>query len=815
MRKVWDAFRQDVRFALRVFARNPGFFAIAVAALALGIGANTAIFSVMNEVLLADPPYREPDRLVMVWEHNRRRNQPMNVISPANFLDWRDQNGVFEQIAAFRDAPVNLTGVDDPEQIGGMAVTPNFFSLLGVVPARGRTFTEDDGKTDAPSVVVLSWGIWQRRFGSDQEIVGKSVKLNGNDYAIIGVMPPDFGFFVKQASFFGKPAELWLPQKFSPQARVRMGRSMSAIARLKPDVSVERAQNEMNIIGSRLEQQYPDFNKNWGINLVPLNRQLTGEVRTPLLLLAGAVGFVLLIACANVANLLLARAATREKEIALRSALGAGRSRILRQMLTESVVLAIAGGIAGLLLAVWGVNALLALAPERLLQVQSAQLDWRVLAFTTAVAIFTGILFGLIPALVLSRTQLSQTLKEGGQAVGGSGSHRLRSVFVVVEVALSVILLVGAGLLVRSLVRLQSVDPGFDSKNLLTVRISLPGSRYREDHQVIGFFQQLLGKVKTLPGVRDVSANAFPPFAGPGSATGFTIEGRPNPPAGESFVTDVRVITPNYFQTMAIPMKKGRTFTEAEATQMKHVVVINESLAREYFPNEDPIGRRITISMKDENLPSEIVGIVGDVKHAGLDSPVRAMVYWPHAELAFSFMTLLVRTDVDPLSIVPAIQREVQAIDRDQPITDVRTMEALLARSTARSRFATVLLVIFAGLAVLLASVGVYGVMSYSVAQRRREMGIRLSLGATRSDVVGLVVRQGLTLTVIGIGLGLTVAAFLSHLVLSTLLFGVGARDPGTFAGTAMLLLAVSLLACYLPASRASKTDPISALRCE
>ena len=442
MRRLWEAFRQDVTFAVRVFARNPGFFAIAVAALALGIGANTAIFSVMNEVLLADLPYREPERLAMVWEHNRPRNQPMNVISPANYLDWKDQNTVFEQIAAFRDAPVNLTGVDDPEQIGGQAVTPNFFSLLGAQPARGRTFTEDDGKLDAPAVVILSWGLWQRRFGSDQQIVGKTVKLNQNDYTIIGIMPPEFKFFVKKASFFGKPGEVWVPQRFGPRARERIGRSMAAIARLKSDVSIERARTEMNIVASRLEQQYPDFNKNWGVNVVPLSQQLTGDVRTPLLLLAGAVGLVLLIACANVANLLLARAASREKEIALRAALGAGRSRILRQMLTESIVLAIAGGIAGLLLAVWGVNLLLALAPESLLQVQSAQLDARVLAFTAGVAIVTGILFGLMPALISSRTQLSQTLKEGGQAVGGSGSHRLRSVFVVVELALAVMLLV-------------------------------------------------------------------------------------------------------------------------------------------------------------------------------------------------------------------------------------------------------------------------------------------------------------------------------------------------------------------------------------
>lgn len=814
MTKLLEAFRLDAAFALRTFRRNPGFFAIATATLALGIGANTAIFSVMNEVLLASLPYREVDRLVMVWEHNRPRAQLKNVISPANFIDWKEQNNSFDDMAAFRDAMVNLTGVDDPEQIGGMAVTPNFFALLGAGAARGRTLMDDDGRTDSPNVTVLSWGLWQRRFGADDKILGKTIKLNGIDFAVVGIMPPDFRFFVKDASFFGKQAELWFPQRFSPQSRIRRGRSMASIARLKPGLQLDQARSDMNALATRLEQQYPDFNKNWGVNLVPLTRQLTGDVRTPLYLLAGAVGLVLLIACANVANLLLARASGRHKEVALRAALGAGRSRIFRQLLTESLMLALAGGILGLLLAVWGVNALLALAPESLLQVRNAQLDTRVLGFTAAVATATGMIFGLIPALVSSRLNLNQSLKEGAPSVGGSGNSRLRGLFVVLEVALAVILLVCAGLVIKSLARLQSVDPGFDPKNLLTVRISLPGSRYREDPQVIGFFQQLMTKVKTLPGVRDVSGNAFAPFTGSGSATNFTIEGRAKPPAGEDWVTDVRVVTGDYFRTMSIPLRQGRTFSDAEMKEAKRVVIINESLARIYFSNENPIGKRLTINMKDDNQSTEVIGVVGDVKHNGLDSPVRAMIYWPHPELAFSFMTLLVRTEKNPLSLVGAIQREVLSLDKDQPITDVRTMEQLLARSTALSRFASVLLAIFAALAILLASVGVYGVMSYSVAQRTREMGIRLSLGATTSDVISLVFRQGVLLAGLGLAIGLTAAAFAANLF-SSLLFGIGPRDPQTFALTAVFLAVVALIACLIPARRASRVNPITALRCE
>ena len=815
MDTIWN----DLRFALRLLKKNPGFTAVAVIALALGIGANTAIFSVVNEVLLRQLPYREPDRLVMIWERNRPRSRNMNSVSPANFLDWKDQSQTFEQMAGLFQQRFNLTGVDDPEELPAHVVTANFFPTLGVVAARGRTFTDQDAVPDSARVVILSHGLWQRRFGGVSDVVGKTVTLSGNPYTIIGVMSPDFQFFVKHSTFGGKPAEMWLPARFSPNARIRSGRFMAAIGRIKPDVTIDHAQAEMNAIGSRLEQQYPDFNTGWGINLVPLDRQLTGEIRPALLVLFGAVGFVLLIACANVANLLLARAAVREKEIAVRAALGASRRRIVAQLLTESVLLAGIGGALGLLLARWGIDLLLALAPEGLLRIKSVSTDFRVLGFACGAALLTGLIFGIVPALVASRPQLHDALKEGGRGAStGIAGTRLRGAFVMAEVALALVLLIGAGLLIRSFLRLQAVDPGFNTQKLLTVRVLLPGSKYGEDHQVIGFFRQLLQRIEALPGVRSASANSFPPFVGLGSTTGFLVEGRPAPRAGQVPVTDVRVVDPKYFSTMGIPLKEGRTFNDREATEASHVVIINETLARQYFQGENPIGRRITIDMKDENVPSEIIGVVGDVMHDGLGAPVGAMSYWPHPELVYSFMTLLVRTQSDPLQLAGAIQREVKALDKDQPIADVRTMDQLLANSMASARFLTLLLSIFAVVAMVLSTVGIYGVMSYSVAQRSREIGIRVALGAQSIDVVRLVVGQGLLLATGGVAIGLLAAFVLTRLmsgVLSNLLYAVEATDALTFGGISVLLTAVALLACYVPARRAAKVDPLIALRYE
>ncbi|HKS43453.1 MAG TPA: ABC transporter permease [Blastocatellia bacterium] len=811
-----ESLLQDLRYGLRMLVKNPGVTIVAIIALALGIGANTAIFSVVNAVMLKPLPYRNADGLVMVWEHNRARDRRQNVISPANFLDWKDQNNVFEDMAGFFDIRANLTEVDDPEEIPGQRVTANMFSVLGAYPMLGRAFEGEDGQEGHANLVILSHGLWKRRFGGDPGVINQTIKLNGRPVTVIGVMPPDFQFFIKAGSLTGKQAEIWTPFNLGPDFRVRRGRFMSAVARLKPGVTVEQAQAEMTQIADSLEQQYPEFDKNWGVNLVPMRSQFTGEISTSLLVLFGAVVFVLLIACANVANLLLARAAARQKDIAIRAALGASRSRLVRQLLTESVLLAGLGGVLGLLVAVWGVDLLIALAPKDLPPLAGVEINYLVLGFTLAVSLLTGLIFGLVPAMEASRPNLNETLKEGGRsAASGARSHRVRSVFVVAEIAMALVLLIMSGLMIRSFARLQSVNPGFNPNNLLTVRLLLPASKYREDPQVISFFRQALTRIEAMPGVRSAGAISYLPFAaGGGAATGFTIEGQPAPAAGQKPTLDVRVCDPNYFQTMSIPFIRGRNFTEKEATEVSHVVIISEAMARDYFPNEDPIGKRVRIDMMDDPAPCEIIGVVGDSKHQGLDVEPRAMSYWPHPELTYSAMTIVARTEGDPLSYSSAVQAAVQALDKDQPIADVRTMEQWLSDSVAKPRFITLLLSVFAAVALVLAMVGIYGVMSYSVTQRTHEIGIRMALGASSTNVMRMVVRQGMVLALLGVGCGLA-ASFALTRVLAGFLFGVSTTDPVTFGLIAALLAGIALVACAVPARRATKVDPMIALRYE
>ena len=804
---------QDIRFAFRMLFKNPVVTLVAVLALTLGIGANTAIFSVVHAVISGSLPYRDADQIVIVWEKRRQNDQ--NTINIGNFLDWKSQNTVFSDMSAFFDYRTNLTSDGPPEEIPSQLASPNLFSLLGVNPILGRPFVEEDAAEGAPSVVVISYDLWQRRFGGDNGIVGRKITVDNSPATVIGVMPRDFEWHVRKASRTRKPAELWAPWQFQPEVIARRGRFAMSVARLKPGVTPAQAQSEMDTIAARLQQQYPDFNTNMGINVVPVRTQFSGELRKPLMILLGAVAFVLLIACANVANLLLARAMARKKEIAVRVGLGASRWRILRQLLTESLLLSVIGGGLGLLVAVWGTSALIAIGPPSLASLRGVGVNVPVLLFTLGVAFLTGIVFGLAPAFEALRFNFNDSLKEGGKNIGGSaGSQGFRNVFVVTQVALALLLLVGAGLLFKSFNRLQSVDPGFNPRNLLTVRVSLPLQKYQSDEQALGFFKTLLDEVRAIPGVEAAGAIDTLPFTARHSGTLLEIEGEPTRPPDQRLSTGVGVTDPHYFEAMQIPLKRGRLYTEQEGMEMRHVVVVNEAFARINFPDQDPIGKRVMIHMKDENPPCEIIGIVGDSKHMGLDQQIEPMSYWPHAELVYSQMTLAIRTRSDATSFAPAVRQIVSKLDPDQPVSDVATMEQLLAVSLSRSRFNTTLLVIFSLVALVMAVVGIYGVMSYTVSQRTHEIGVRMALGAQNRDVMSLIVKRGVLLGLVGVVMGMAAAIGLTRL-LTTLLFEVEPTDVSIFSIVAIGSFLITLLACFIPARRATKVDPLKALRYE
>jgi putative ABC transport system permease protein len=804
----------DIRFGLRMLLKSPMMTFIALLALTLGIGANTAIFSVVNAVLLRTFPYNDAEKLVLVWEKREGGRTDQNVINLGNFSDWKEQNQVFTDMAVFFDRTFNLTSDGEPEEVPGQFGTTNLFSVLGTNAVLGRTFVDEDGREGQPNVVLISYGLWQRRFGGDTKIVGRQITLNEQPNTIVGVLPANFGWHIQKGTQATRSADIWIPFQITNDLRRRRGRFASAVARLTPGVSLEQAQSEMDTIGGRLSQQYPEFNTNWGINVVPLRTQFTGEIRRPLLILLGAVGFVLLIACANVANLLLARASSRRKEIAVRAGLGASRWRIARQLLTESVMLSLVGGTLGVLVALWGTKALVALSPPALIDLKQVSVSVPVLLFTLGLSLITGIVFGLVPALEATRFDLHDSLKEGGKNVGGSaGSHRLRSLFVVTQVALALVLLVGAGLLVKSLNRLQSVDPGFNPKSLLTVRVSLPMGKYDTDPKRIDFFKQAIERMKVIPGVEAAGAINTPPFTGLYSGTTVEVDGQKLPP-DQQLKTGICVTDVNYFQTMQIPLKLGRLYTDQEATEMRHVVVVNETFVRKNLGGQNPLGKRLTIYMKEENVPTEIIGVVADHKHLGLDVAVEPVAYWPHPELVYPGMTLMLRTRTDASAVAPAARNVIRALDAQQPIGEVSTMETLLSTSVARSRFSASLLTVFSFVALVMAAVGIYGVMSYSVLQRTHEIGVRMALGAQHFDVLKLVVRQGVLLGVVGVVLGLAASFALTRLI-ATLLFEVTATDSATFAAVSVGLFLVTLIACYVPARRATRVDPLKALRYE
>ena len=806
-----DSLIQDLRYAVRMCVRTPGFTAIAVLALAIGIGANTAIFTIVNAALIERLPYKNPERLVIVWEHNSRRPGRMNTVAPANYLRWRERATAFDDLAGFVDTRANLTGSGEPEELTVQNVTGGFFPILGVSPIVGRTFTDAENADRNANVAILTYALWQRRFGGDPSIVGRTIQLNGTPATVVGVMPPDVRLLTRN-SLVGKSADLWHPWVIPPEAREPRGRFMSVIGRLKPGVPITQAQSQMNTVAAGLTAEFPRFDTGWSVRTVPLRDELAGELRPALLMLAGAVAFVLLIACANVANLLLARGAVRQREIAIRTALGAARLRLIRQLLTESLVLGLLGGAVGLIVAQWGLDAMVSLSPIDLTRYGDIRLSYPVLAFTAAVSILTAAICGFAPAVEGARTDVQESLKEGARQGGTGVRHRrLRQTFVVAEIALAVVLLVGAGLLLKSFASLQGVNPGLDTRNVLTMRVVLPDRKY-DDAAALRFFREATRLIEAIPGVQSAGAISYLPFAGLGAGTNFAIVGEPPPQPGQDHGTDVSVCDNGYFRTMRLPLVRGRLFTEREMQEKSNVVVINEALAARYFPNQDPIGQRLVINMSDQNVPTEIIGIVANAKFSDLRGETRPQTYWPHPQLPYSAMTVTVRTGSDPMSFASAVQHEVQGIDKDQPVSDVRTMDQWVARTLGQARFTSLLLTIFAGVALLLASIGIYGVMSYAVSQRTSEIGIRLALGAERRDILKMIVGNGIRLAAIGLATGVVLAVALSR-TLTSLLYETTGTDPMTFGSVIAVLAFVAVLASYLPARRAARITPVEALR--
>ncbi|HEX5732214.1 MAG TPA: ABC transporter permease [Blastocatellia bacterium] len=805
METLW----QDLRYGFRVLIRKPGFTLVAIITLALGIGANTAIFSVVNKLLLDRLPYKDPDRIITLWERLSEAAAMQEKVAPANFLDWRERNQVFDQMAAVFPYGFDYTGGAEPESIRGWLVSEGFFEIFGVRALYGRTFDPEEFKPGGSRVVVIGYGLWQRRFGSDPQIVGQTLQLDNEPYTVVGVLPPEFRFLDEK--------QMWAPKVFSDlDRRLRTGGYINVVARLKPGVSVEQAEDDMARIAAGLASEHPRTNQGTGVMLVPLPEQLVEHVRPALLVLLGAVGLVLIIACANVANLLLARGAERQKELAIRAALGAGRARLIRQLFTESLFLALLGGVCGILLASWGIDAILALSPAGLPRIDEVSIDARVIAFTFAVSIVTALTFGLAPAIQFSSPKLQQFLKEGGRtSTAGFGRRRLRHALVVSEIALALMLLVGAGLLVRSFIRLLQVDPGFTPDNVLSLQVFI-WDKYQTPQQRTAFFDEAFSRLSSLPGVQAVGAVTALPFNNEDTIdvdTTFTIDGKPAEP-GQQLTAYSTVASIDYFKVMGIHLKSGRFFNEYDRPGSPLVVLINEAMARRFWPDEDPVGKRITVGSFGRPMSREIIGVVADVRHIGLDSDPRPEFFVPHLQNPFGGMAIVVRTSSDPETLLPAAKDQIRAINKDQPFYSINTMEALVSRSLGERRFNLLLICAFATIALVLAGVGIYGLISFSISQRTHEIGVRMALGARARDITGMILGEGIALALAGIAAGVVGALVLTRL-LKGFLFGVTPTDPVTFAVISALLVALALVASYVPARRATRVDPMVALRYE
>ncbi|HUE81562.1 MAG TPA: ABC transporter permease [Pyrinomonadaceae bacterium] len=808
---------QDIRYGARMLWKHRGFTIIAVITLALGIGANTAIFSLVYAVLIKPLPFPDSERLVMVWEDQSSIGFPRSDAAPGNYTQWKAEQSVFEDMAGFTWKSFNLTGDGEPERIVAHGVTANFFGLLGVQPAIGRDFLHEEDKPGGPKTTILSHGLWQRRWGSDSSILGQDILLDGEKYRVVGVMPARFQFINREQS-------LWVPAMLTQEQLLdRDNHYLTVVARMKPGISLEQAQTDIKTITQRIARDYPEEAEGISSAVVPLREQLAGTVRSPLILLLVAAGLVLLIACSNIASLQLSRASDRSREIAVRAALGAGRARIVRQLLAESVLLACAGGAAGLLVTLWSFTLLRQLIPASMTTSTSLTIDLGVLGFTLVVSVLTGIIFGMVPALRSSKIDLNQTLKQGGRWGAIDRRNRLGGAFVVTQVALALGLLIGASLMIQTIINLRAQYSLFQPERLLTLRTALSDSKFadlgryveREHPARIAFYDQVLERVNALPGVISAGYTTSVPLQWKGGANGFTIENRaPEPGVFTNAIH--RQVSSGYFQTMGIALRSGRYFDQRDQQNSQPVAIINETMARQYWSN-DPLGKRFKLGVPDAPWVT-IVGIVADVRQMGMDVPVKAEMYLPYRQIAshpwYAPRDLVIRTAADPMSLVAPVRREIHALDPRQPVSNVATMDELLTRETGTRRLGMILLGIFAGVALLLACLGIYGVLSYLVAQQTPDIGIRLALGAQQRDILALVLKRGMAWTLVGIAIGL-VAAFVLVRLMASLLFGIRPTDPITFAVVPLILMGVALLACYLPARRAAKVDPLVALRYE